>query len=264
MLPAERQQEILTQVRSNLSVKAEELAAQFDVSVETVRRDLRQLADKGLLERVYGGAAMPLVSSEEASFDSRANRFSQEKKAIATAAVELLGAGETILIDVGTTCHLLAKAIPLTWTGRVVTNSVLVAAELAGRASIELVLAGGSVRAGDLACSGHQTVAAFAEFNYAAAFVASGAVHPNAGLTDYHAEEAELRRSWLPRVGRAYVLADASKLGGVAPCRVSPLDRFAAVITDDRADLQELQKLADEGVLVHVVQVQRSKENIAM
>ncbi|MHB8379403.1 MAG: DeoR/GlpR family DNA-binding transcription regulator [Acidimicrobiales bacterium] len=252
MLPAQRQREILEELRGQQSVKAEDLSAHFGVSVETVRRDLRQLAKMGLLERVYGGAAVPLVSAMEESFDQRRVHFAQEKGAIATLAAGLLEDGETILIDVGTTCHEFAKAIPPSWSGRVVTSSVLAAIELAGRANVEIVLAGGLLRSGDLSCSGHYTTQVFSDFFLGSAFVASGEVHPTTGLTDFNQADAEIRRDWLSRVGKAYLLADSSKLGGVAPCRISPLARFTAVITDDHADPQLLKDFAREDVVVLV------------
>jgi DeoR family transcriptional regulator, fructose operon transcriptional repressor len=252
MLPVERQKEILEEIRGRHAVKAEDLSIRFGVSVETVRRDLRQLADKGLLERVYGGAALSLVSPYEASFDQRRTNFATQKAAIASLAATFLEGGETILIDVGTTCHEFAKAVPASWSGRVITNSVLAAVELAERPDVEVVLAGGRLRAGDLACSGHYAAKTFDDFYVGLAFVGSGAVHPTAGLTDYHPDEADLRRGWLSRVGRAYLLADSSKLGEVAPCRVSPMERFDALITDDGINTQLFEDFNNEDVNVLV------------
>jgi len=252
MLPVERQKQILQEVRGGHAVKAEDLSTRFGVSVETVRRDLRQLADKGLVERVYGGAALSLFSPSEDSFDQRRSSFASQKVAIASLGAGLLEDGETILIDIGTTCHEFARAIPLLWSGRVVTNSVLAAAELAERPYVEVLLAGGWLRGGDLACSGRYTAQVFDDFFVGLAFVGSGGVHPTAGLTDYHPDEAELRRDWLTRVGRAYLLADSSKLGEVATCRVSPMERFTALITDDGADAEIIQAFTNEDVTVLV------------
>jgi DeoR/GlpR family transcriptional regulator of sugar metabolism len=248
----ERQKEILEEVRGRHAVKAEDLSTRFGVSVETVRRDLRQLAEKGLLERVYGGAALSLISPYEASFDQRRSNFRAQKAAIASLAAAFLEGGETILIDVGTTCHEFAKAIPASWSGRVITNSVLAAVELVDRPDVEVVLAGGRLRPGDLACSGHYAGKAFDDFFVGLAFVGSGAVHPTAGLTDYHPDEADLRRDWLTRVGRAYLLADSSKLGEIAPCRVSPMERFTALVTDDGINTQLFEDFNSEGVNVLV------------
>ena len=252
MLPVERQKKILEEVRGGHVVKAEDLSTRFGVSIETVRRDLRQLAGKGLVERVYGGAALSLFSPSEDSFDQRRSSFASQKVAIASLAAGLLEGGETILIDIGTTCHEFARAIPELWSGRVVTNSVLAAVELAERPNVEVLLAGGWLRGGDLACSGRYTAQVFDDFFVGLAFVGSGGVHPTAGLTDYHPDEAELRRDWLTRVGRAYILADSSKLGEVAPCRVSPMERFTALVTDDGADAQIIEDFANEGVTVLV------------
>jgi DeoR/GlpR family transcriptional regulator of sugar metabolism len=108
------------------------------------------------------------------------------------------------------------------------------------------------LRPGDLACSGHYAGKAFDDFFVGLAFVGSGAVHPTAGLTDYHPDEADLRRDWLTRVGRAYLLADSSKLGEIAPCRVSPMERFTALVTDDGINTQLFEDFNSEGVNVLV------------
>lgn len=247
MFPARRRLAIVEQIRAAQVVRAEDLARQFEVSVETVRRDLKSLEMQGLLERVYGGAAKLRVGVAEASYDQRRLLGAGEKRAIGAAAAGLVGAGETILIDVGTTCLEVARALSPAWQGRVLTNSVLVAVELAGRNGIELLLSGGQVRAGDLACSGPHARALFDDFFVAKAFLGSGGVHPSGGLTDYHSDEAALRRAALGRAAQSYALADSSKLGQIAPCRVCDLDRIDAIVTGGEADPSIVEALADRG-----------------
>ena len=257
MLPTERRQAILTLVRDQCAVRAEDLAQQFEVSVETVRRDLRLLASHGLLERVYGGAST-LVRSSEGTFEQRRVSSNAEKRAIGALAAGLLEGGETILIDVGTTCQAVARAIAPAWYGRVITNSVPVAVELAERPLVDVLLSGGWVRGADLACAGSYAARVFDDFNVSVAFVGSGGVHPSLGLTDYHASEAELRREWLAHAGQAYILADSSKLGEVAPCRVAPLDSFAALVTDDGITATMREEFERADLPVHVASVGRN------
>ena len=148
MLPTQRRQAILAQVRRQSAVSADDLAREFGVSVETIRRDLRRLGEKGLLDRVYGGATRPAGRSSEGSFAARSMRRMTAKRAIAQRAASLIEPGETVVIDVGTTALEVARALPASFEGRVLTNSVPVAMELSARREIELLLCGGQVRHG--------------------------------------------------------------------------------------------------------------------
>jgi len=233
MLPTQRRQAILAQVREQAAVSAEDLSRQFGVSVETIRRDLRRLGERGLLERVYGGATRPSGRSSEGSFAARSTRHIDRKRAIAAMAASLVEPEETIVIDVGTTALEVARALPAGFRGRVLTNSVPAAMELSARTDTELLLCGGQVRAGDGACSGAHAEAFFAEFYADRAFLGSGGVHPQAGLTDYYPAEVVVRRTIIDHTAATYVLADSSKLGEIAVHRVCTLDRLTAVITDD-------------------------------
>jgi DeoR family fructose operon transcriptional repressor len=244
MLPTQRRQAILAQVREQAAVSAEDLSRQFGVSVETIRRDLRRLGERGLLERVYGGATRPSGRSSEGSFAARSTRHIDRKRAIAALAASLVESEETIVIDVGTTALEVARALPASFRGRVLTNSVPAAMELSARADTELMLCGGQVRAGDGACAGAHAEAFFAEFYADRAFLGSGGVHPQAGLTDYYPAEVVVRRTIIDHTALTYVLADSSKLGEIAVHRVCTLDRLTAVITDDAENSAAFAALA--------------------
>ena len=181
MLPTQRRQAILAQVRQHSAVSADDLARQFGVSVETIRRDLRRLGNRGLLDRVYGGAIRPAGRSSEGSFAARSVRRMAAKRVMAQLAASFVEPGDTVIIDVGTSALEVARALPAAFEGRVLTNSVPVAIELSARREIELLLCGGQVRPGDGACSGAHAEAFFAEFYADRAFLGSGGVHPRPG-----------------------------------------------------------------------------------
>ena len=251
MLPIQRRQEILSEVRKTTAVSAEDLALRFGVSVETIRRDLRHLRDRGLLERVYGGALS--VQSTEGTFTARREKHQERKRAIARLATTLISPDDTIAIDVGTTALEVARALPGDFRGRVLTNSVPVAMELSGNEAIELLLSGGQVRSGDAACFGRRTDDFFEEFYADKAFLGSGGMHADAGLTDYHPHEAATRRVIIAHAGASYVLADSSKLGTVAVCRVCPVAQITAVLTDSedsQASKEAIDDLAAAGCTV--------------
>jgi DeoR family transcriptional regulator, fructose operon transcriptional repressor len=255
MLPTQRRQAILAQVRERAAVSAEDLARQFGVSVETIRRDLRSLQERGLLERVYGGATRPSGRSSEGSFAARSVRNIERKRAIAALAASLVQPEETVVIDVGTTGLEVARALPPSFRGRVLTNSVPAAMELSARSDVELLLCGGQVRAGDGACAGAHAESFFAEFYADRAFLGSGGVHPDAGLTDYYPAEVVVRRTIIGHTAATYVLADSSKLGEIAVHRVCTLDHLTAVLTDDAENAPAFAALAAAGLTLLRAQV---------
>jgi len=248
MLPTQRRQAILAELRQAKAVSAEDLARKFGVSLETIRRDLRGLRDRGLLERVYGGA-LP-VRSTEGDFATRSSLHAASKMAIARLAATLIEPEDTIVIDIGTTALEVARALPEAFRGRVLTNSVPAAMALADREEVELLLCGGQVRRGDAACFGAQAEAFFADFYADKAFLGSGGVHAQAGLTDYHPPEVATRRTIIAHAAASYVLADSSKLGAIAVHRVCPLSRVTAVLTDPAATTEAVKALTSAGTTV--------------
>jgi DeoR family fructose operon transcriptional repressor len=124
------------------------------------------------------------------------------------------------------------------------------AMELAAREEIEIQLCGGQVRPGDAACFGSHAETFFAEFYADKAFLGSGGVHAQAGLTDYHPPEVVTRRTIIAHSAASYVLADSSKLGAIAVHRVCPLSRLTAVLTDPQAGDEVAESLAAAGCTV--------------
>ncbi len=246
MLPAERHQRIAAAVSSGRVVSTEELAQLLKVSAETIRRDLVVLENRGALRRVHGGAASGLaLRSEEPPFAQRAGLRSEAKAAIGRAAAALLAPGDTVVIDVGTSALEVARAIPPDFRGVVATCSLLAAAELATRPGVEVLVSGGRVRAGDLACSNAQAIEFFADLRPSVAFLGSGGVDAEDGLTDFHLDEVATRRVIIERAARSYVLADATKFGRTAPYRVCGLSALTGVITNEEPP-QEVRSAIDE------------------
>lgn len=235
-IPEERRLEILERVRTDALVRAADLAGRFGVSTETIRRDFLSLERDGLLRRVHGGATRPAPRGFEPSFEQRLTRHLDRKRAMGRLAASLIEPGDTLILDVGTSVAEVARAIPRSYTGRVLTNSLLVPVELAGREGVQVITAGGRVREGDLACSGAQANAFFMDHFADKAFLGSGGVSVDAGLTDFYPEEIESRRIIIEHATERYVMADSSKLGQVALGRVCQLDRITAVVTDDHVE----------------------------
>jgi DeoR/GlpR family transcriptional regulator of sugar metabolism len=174
---------------------------------------------------------------------------------MARLAASLVRPGSTVVLDIGTSVAEVARQLALTFQGRVLTNSLVAATELAGREGIELLVAGGRVRGGDLACFGAHAETLFADFYGGTAFLGSGAVHPQIGLTDHYIDEIPSRRIIIDRADEVYVMADASKLGQVAPVKVCEIAQLTAVITDDSINDEVERAFEDAGIRLLVARL---------
>jgi len=232
MLPVERHDAIVEAVAAARVITSDELVRDLGVSPETVRRDLILLEERGAIRRVHGGAVTVDRSDEEPSFAERAAIRHDAKRELALVAVGLLEPGQTVVIEGGTTAVEVARAIPQTFRGTIATPSLRVASEVIDRPGVEVLLSGGRVRRGDLACSNAHAKAMFAGIYPDLAFLCSGGVDVQAGITDYFLDEIDVRRTIISQTARSFVLADSSKLGRVAPYHVCDLGAVTGLITE--------------------------------
>jgi len=254
-LPEERRLVIMEQLRRRSLVKPVELADELGVSVETIRRDLVSMEEDGLLRRVWGGATSTAARAFEPAYEQRRMSYRERKEAMGRLAGGLISAGDTLILDIGTSVAQLAAELPATYRGIVLTNSLLVANAVAGHEGIDVITSGGRVRAGDLACFGPMSQAFFRDYFADKAFMGSGGVDATVGLTDYYPEEIASRRVIIEHAAERYVLCDSSKLGKVAFGKVCDLSELTAVITDDQGDPAEVRRLEDAGLTVLVAPV---------
>lgn len=229
----ERQQRIAQALREHGRVEVGALARSFRVSEDTVRRDLRGLAARGLVHKTHGGAvalhAAVLPTAQRAAVVPGA------KRAIAQAAARHVQPHQTLFIDGGTTTLALAEQLrsadaprPLT----VVTQALDVALALADEPRIRLVLAGGEWQPGPRTFVGEAALATVRAHRADIAFLGACALHPRAGLTANDTQEAAIKRAMVDGAAQRIVISDATKLDVVAPCAVAPLDTLDLVISD--------------------------------
>lgn len=259
VLPEERRLQVAALLRRDARVRVEDLAEQFAVSGETIRRDLKALEDRGLARRVYGGAVAPGISREfEFEFEpgaaaGEAGEADLSLAGIAALAASLVEPGETVALDLGAAALETARALPLTFDGRVLCASVPTAALLAARPHVEVHLAGGRVRAADLACVDDAAAGFFERFFTHRAFLTVDGVDARAGLTCQNLDEIPVRRAMLRQSAQCYVLAGADRLGAIAVGRLAPLaEAGATVITDAAADPAAVRALENAGTRVLV------------
>jgi DeoR family transcriptional regulator, fructose operon transcriptional repressor len=254
MYAEERQQAIASLVIANGRASVTELAQAYDVTTETVRRDLAALDKAGVLRRVHGGAvpvrALHLV---EAGVGERETTRAEHKDAIAAAAVELLPAsGATILLDAGTTTARIAAHLPTDRELVVVTNSVPVAARLAAVPSVSLQLLGGRVRGITQAAVGEQTLRVLDALRVDIAFVGTNGISVRHGLSTPDSDEAAVKRAMVNSANYVVAVADSTKVGREDFVSFAPLASVDTLITDAEITDADRSQLTEHGVEVVV------------
>jgi DeoR/GlpR family transcriptional regulator of sugar metabolism len=230
MLTAERRNEILTRLNRDGKVVASELVDALGVSEDTVRRDLRELAAGGLVQRVHGGALPPAPAT--ASFSERPRVAPEAKAHLAEAALPLLDGAEVLLLDGGTTALELARRLPADRECTVLTNSPPVAAALAAHPRVEVVLIGGRLLKGAQVTVGGEAVDALRRVHADACVLGICSLHPEFGMTVPDHDEAHVKRAMVESAAEVIALATADKLHTAAPWVVGPLSDVTHLVTD--------------------------------
>jgi DeoR family transcriptional regulator, fructose operon transcriptional repressor len=254
MYAEERQQAIASLVIANGRASVAELAQAYDVTTETVRRDLPALDKAGVLRRVHGGAvpvrALHLV---EAGVGERETTHAEHKDAIAAAAVDLLPqSGATVLLDAGTTTARIAAHLPTDRELVVVTNSVPIAARLATMPSVSLQLLGGKVRGVTQATVGEQTLRVLDMLRVDMAFIGTNGITVRHGLSTPDSEEAAVKRAMVSSANYVVAVADSSKVGQEDFVSFAPLASVDTLITDSEISETDRAQLTEHGVEVVV------------
>jgi DeoR/GlpR family transcriptional regulator of sugar metabolism len=230
------------------------LASEFNVSEMTIRRDIEVLETQGLVRKVIGGAIAASRKASEPPFEARAVVAVHEKAHIAEAAVSLLEPGETVILDSGSTVLAVARAIKGRDLGlTVVTPSTLVALELADDPGTTVLLTGGLVRPGELSLIGSDAEEAFTRYSCDIFVMGVAGVDSIRGATDYHREEAAVKRAAIKAADRIVAAVDHTKLGRVHLVQVAPLEALDVIVTDGPEDDLTLRSARAHGILVQLV-----------
>ncbi|CAI8959437.1 DeoR family transcriptional regulator, fructose operon transcriptional repressor [Brevibacillus sp. IT-7CA2] len=251
MLQEERQQLILQMLQENQSVRIAELCSRLTVTRETIRRDLYEMEQQGLLKKVHGGAILNKTNVEP-PYAKRSGLNLAEKEAIAVAAASLVEDGDAIYIDLGTTTQLFAKHLYHKKGITVITNALLVALELSHHPDAKVIMSGGELRAGDLAMSGPIARKSLEGLFVDKAFIGVGGLAAETGFTDYHVGESDIRQLMLTNAKETYALIDHSKINVTAFMKVAELSDIDVVITDEELPQSLAGRLAQEGLQVIV------------
>ncbi|MFL6429494.1 MAG: DeoR/GlpR family DNA-binding transcription regulator, partial [Acidobacteriaceae bacterium] len=230
MLTRQRKREILALLKRTGQVIAKDVSQSMGVSEDTIRRDLRELAQEGLLQRVHGGA-LP-ASPAMADFAGRESITPEGKVAIGRAAARMIQPGQVVILDGGTTARQIARHIPRELRATVVTHSPTIALELLHHPEIEVILIGGRLYKHSVVAVGAAAMEAIANLHADTYFMGVTGVHPKTGLTTGDFEEAAIKRALSQAAADTFVLASSEKLNAASPYSVIPLDAVSGIITE--------------------------------
>jgi len=229
MLTAERRQFILEILRRDKKVLSSELSAVLKVSEDTIRRDLRELAESGLLQRVHGGA-LP-SSPATASYADRQKQSPIEKQAIARAAAKLVSSGQVVILDGGTTTLQVARHLPFDLEATVVTNSPPIAVALAEHPQIEVVMLGGQLYKKALVNVGVVTVESLRMIRADLCMLGVCSLHPEVGISVSNLDEAYVKRAMISRAAEVVGLVTEVKLDTAAAYVVDSIHALTYLVT---------------------------------
>ncbi len=226
-----RQTEILELARSEGKVAVEPLAQRFDVTLQTIRRDLSELADAGYLDRVHGGAVARTGVSNIGYAERRALNEGA-KAAIARACAAAIPENCSLILNIGTTTEAVARALLTHRNITVVTNNMNVANILVANPGCEVMLAGGALRRADGGLVGDLTTEFFGQFKVDYAVIGTSALDADGDLLDFDLAEVRVSRTILRQARQVFLVADHSKLSRSAPARIASLAEVGRFYTD--------------------------------
>jgi DeoR/GlpR family transcriptional regulator of sugar metabolism len=230
VLTSQRKKLILERLRRDGQIIAKNLSAELELSEDTIRRDLRELAADGLLQRVHGGAlpASPAI----ADLSTRQKIGMDGKTAIGRAAANMIQPGQIILLDGGTTAVQLARHLPLELKATIITHSPSVAVELEHHTELEVILFGGRLFKHSMVTVGAATVAAISQIRADTYFMGATGIHPTVGLTTGDLEEAHVKRALMNSAAESIALASSEKLNAASAYQIAPLEELSGIITE--------------------------------
>ncbi len=248
MRPRDRQLRITDLVRTRGKVTVEQLAREFTISPETIRRDLTFLAATGKIRKVHGGA-IPLRDFGEGAFAQRMHSNAEAKRKIAHKARQLAKSGDTIFIDTGSTTLVMAESLATIDELTIVTNSTAIARVIsAANQATHIYLLGGSYNEDNRQTCGAMALEQLSGFHANLSMLAVASVAAEAGVMDYSHDEASIARAMIAHSERVAILADASKFDRVAPFVVASFAQIDTLVCDEAPQGVLAERLVQAGV----------------
>jgi DeoR family glycerol-3-phosphate regulon repressor len=229
---SKRQNEILLLAREKGRIEVEELSVAFNVSPQTIRKDLNELCDRQLLQRIHGGA---IVGSgiENVSYEARRLLAPAAKKAIGILAAQLISDNSSLLINIGTTTEQVAHALNSHKGLLVITNNINAVEIMKNFLGVELIIAGGQVRRSDGGIVGVAAVDFISQFKVDFAVIGVSAIDEDGSLLDYDFREVRVAQAIIENARHVILVADRMKLERTAPIRIGHISQVDTIVIDD-------------------------------
>lgn len=250
LFQSERQRETVALTHDRGRVEVSELATRFNVTTETIRRDLSELQEQRLVRRVHGGAVAWETTKFEPLLVVRNDQQHDEKRRIAKLAIDELPDTGTIIIDSGSTLARFAEAVPADTEVRVVTNSLPIAQTLAEHDNVDVVVIGGKVRKNTMAMVDADSVAALQRLSVDTLFISTDGLSADMGLTTPYRQEASLKQAMINSARRVVALVDDSKFGKDQFVRFAEWSDIDVLITTLNADSETIAAIESMGTTV--------------
>lgn len=229
--PTPRQNDILALARLNGRVNVDELAAKFDVTPQTIRKDLNDLCGQRLLTRTHGGAILA-SGVENVAYEARRHLADLEKRRIGEHAASLISNGSSLFINIGTTTEEVARALSNHEGLLVITNNIHVASILLPSPRIDVIVAGGMLRRSDGGIVGEQAVDFMSQFKVDHAVIGVSAIDEDGALLDFDYREVRVAQAIIKNARNVILVADSMKFTRSAPVRIGHLSEISVFVTD--------------------------------
>ncbi len=252
-IPELRKKYIIECIEKEGSVSVVDLAQQLDVSEMTIRRDLNELEQVGLIRRVHGGAIGARGRSYEPPLAVRSNENRAIKDHLGEYAAGLVSEGDSISLDIGSTIHAVASHLKGTRNITVITPSLPIAGLFLDRADVRLILPGGVVRPGETSMVGDLAHRNLKILFVDRLFLGAGAIDSKAELTEYNMDDALIKQTMIQNAKEVTLVLDSSKFEKVAFAHVAPFSVVNQLITNAVPPKPLLNALKSAGVIIHVV-----------
>ena len=248
MLAVERRNLILNKIQENRKVIVSELSKEFDVSEETIRRDLEKLSDEGHVIKSYGGAVINDKGSIDLPFNVRKKSNPQGKQKIAQLVKREISDGDHIILDASTTAVFIAKDIKEKQNLTVITNSIENLLELSDVQGWDIISTGGKLDAKSMSLVGKKVFDNLKCYNADKVFFSCKGIAFDKGVTDSNSELGNIKQEMLASASKVYLVVDSSKFGQVAFSNICNITKLNVVITDKKPSQQWIDTFNQLGI----------------
>ncbi|OQB52284.1 MAG: HTH-type transcriptional repressor GlcR [Firmicutes bacterium ADurb.Bin146] len=249
----ERKEKILDMLNRDGKVKVNELSRLFDVSEVTIRLDLSDLEENGLLSRVYGGAVSSYKNYYNMSFKQRVIANGNEKKLIAAKAAQMVMENDTLMMNSGTTTLFTYMALSKSMHLTIITNSVAIAQEASGNGNHKILLLGGTVNTDYQFTWGDDTISQLSSYHTDKSILSVDGVSMDSGMTTYYHQERKIASGMIDNSNLTIITADYTKIGRAALSKISSACRPDYLVTNTNAPKEEIDGLIELGIKVLLV-----------